>query len=148
VVAADAGAPAAVYVEEQARLLGLRSRLARSELHVVKAHQRVLELPGTGGQLAHHLLSAQRELTFKDNFIIACGTWQEATLAGAIGLEHGTASTEPVVLASAEDLKNPDHPIRKRTFELVVGLHPDKGGQLKVADQLAIWFPTAKHLLV
>ena len=36
------------YIAEQAQLLGLTKRLAKSELHVVKAHQKVFELPGTG----------------------------------------------------------------------------------------------------
>ena len=60
-------APGAEYIAGQARLLGLSSRLARSELHVVKPRQRVLELPGTGGQLAHHLVSTQEGITLQDN---------------------------------------------------------------------------------
>jgi hypothetical protein len=30
----------------------------------------------------------------------------------------------------------------------VVGLHPDKGGLFRAADQLEIWFPDARILLV
>jgi hypothetical protein len=136
------------YVLEQAALLGLPSRMAKSELHVVKPHQKVLELPGTGGQLAHHIASSQRDLTLQDNFVVACGSWQELTLAGLVALELGAPHTEFVTPAAASELKSPGHRLRQRSFDFVVGLHPDKGGLLHVEEQLAIWFPTAKILLV
>jgi hypothetical protein len=136
------------YILEQAGLLGLPTRLARSDLHVVKPHQRVFELPGTGGQLAHHLVSSQRELTLQDNFAVACSTWQELTLAGVVALELGAPHTDFAVRADVAGLKSASHPLRQRTFDFVLGLHPDKGGQFRIEDQLAIWFPTAKILLV
>src|SRR3954464_14077530 len=139
--------PSADYVAEQARLLGLPSRMARSELHVVKPHQKVLELPGTGGQLAHHLVTAQRDLTLHDNFTIACGSWQELTLAGVIALEMGAPHSDFATRVELEDLRKNDHPSRQRTFDIVIGLHPDKGGLFRLQNQLAIWFPTAKVLL-
>lgn len=144
----DLRSPGADYVGEQARLLGVPTKLARSDLHVVKAHQKVLELPGTGGQLAHHLLSTQRDLTLQDNFTIACGSWQELTLAGVIALELGAPHTDFVTRVEVNDLRNAAHPLRQRSFDFVIGLHPDKGGLFRVADQLAIWFPNAKTLLV
>ena len=55
------------YILGQARLLELPTRLARSELHSVKPHHKVLELPGTGGQLGYHLVSSQKDLTLQDN---------------------------------------------------------------------------------
>jgi hypothetical protein len=133
---------------EQARLLGLPTRMARSDLHVVKPHQKVLELPGTGGQLAHHLVSSQKDITPPGQLRVACGSWQELTLAGVIGLELGAPHSDFAVRADAASLKDPDHPLRQRSFDFVVGLHPDKGGLFRVEDQLAIWFPTAKVLLV
>jgi hypothetical protein len=136
------------YIADQAKLLGLSTRLARSDLHVVKPHQKVLELPGTGGQLAHHLVSSQRDLTLQENFVIACGTWQELTLAGVVGLDLGAPHTDYAMRVDVDGLRNPDHPLRQRTFDFVVGLHPDKGGLFRVEDQLAIWFPSAKALLV
>ena len=136
------------YILEQARLLGLPTRMARSDLHVVKAHQKVLELPGTGGQLAHHLVSSQKDITLQDNFVAACGSWQELTLAGVIALELGAPHSEFATRAEAAELKDSEHPLRQRSFDFVVGLHPDKGGLFRVEDQLAIWFPTAKVLLV
>lgn len=142
------GMAGADYILEQAKLLGLPTRMARSDLHVVKPHQKVLELPGTGGQLAHHLVSGQKDLTLQDNFVVACGSWQELTLAGIVGLELGAPHSDFVTRAESADLKNADHPLRQRSFDFVVGLHPDKGGLFSVENQLAIWFPTAKVLLV
>jgi hypothetical protein len=136
------------YILEQARLLGLPTRMARSDLHIVKPHQKVLELPGTGGQLAHHLVSNQKDLTLQDNFVVACGSWQELTLAGVIALELGAPHTDFATRAEAADLRTPEHALRQRSFDFVVGLHPDKGGLFRVEDQLAIWFPSAKVLLV
>ena len=145
-LALDAAGPE--YILEQARLLGLPTRMARSDLHVVKAHQKVLELPGTGGQLAHHLVSTHKDLTLQDNVVVTCSTWQELTLAGIVGLELGAPHSDFVMRADADALKDAGHPLRQRSFEFVVGLAPDKGGQFRVEDQLAIWFPNAKVLLV
>lgn len=136
------------YITAQARLLGIPSRLARSELHVVKPHQKVLELPGTGGQLAHHLVSTQTGLSLRDNFTVACGSWQELTLAGIVGLDLGAPNTDFAVPAEVAALRDADHPLRQRSFDFVVGLHPDKGGLFRGDDQLAIWFAGAKILLV
>jgi hypothetical protein len=148
VASLDLNASGADYILEQAKLLGLPTRIARSDLHVVKAHQKVLELPGTGAQLSHHLLSSQKDLRLQDNFAVACGSWQEMTLAGIVALEVGAPHSDFATRVDAGDLKNVDHPLRQRSFDYVVGLHPDKGGLFRVEDQLAIWFPTAKILLV
>ncbi len=142
-----AGDPAD-YIAGQARLLGLPTRLARSELHVVKPHQRVLELPGTGGQLAHHLVATQGDLSLKDNFTVACASWQELTMAGIVALDLGAADTGFATRVEVADLRDPTHPLRQRGYDFVIGLHPDKGGPFQVQDQLAIWFANAKPLLV
>lgn len=136
------------YIIEQARILGLPTRMARSDLHLVKAHQKVLELPGTGGQIAHHLVRSQEDATLQDNVVVACSSWQELTLAGVAALDLGAPHSDFVCPAATAELKNPDHPLRQRSFDFVVGLHPDKGGLFRVEDQLAIWFPSAKILLV
>ncbi len=136
------------YVLEQARLLGLPTRMARSDLHAVKPHQKALELPGTGGQLAHHLVSTSKELSLQDNFVVACSSWQELTLAGIIALELAVPHADFATHVGAADLKDPAHATRQRSFDFVIGLHPDKGGLYRVEDQLAIWFPTAKIVLV
>ncbi|MEZ4399110.1 MAG: hypothetical protein R3B06_03780 [Kofleriaceae bacterium] len=140
--------PAAEYVDEQARTLGVTPRLARSELHQVKSHQKVLELPGTGGLLAHHLVTTQDGLTLHQHCTIACDGWRELTLAGVIALDREAPRTDFIVAATAADLANPDHPLRQASFDFVVGRRPDKGGQLHAADQLALWFHGAKIVLV
>jgi hypothetical protein len=144
----DLRSAGAEYIAAQARLLVLPTRMARSDLHLVKPHQKVLELPGTGGQLAHHLVSTQPGLSLKDNFVVACGSWQELTLAGIIALDLAAPDTDFAVKVDVADLRDPGHPLRQHTFDFVVGLHPDKGGLFRVEDQLAIWFSGAKILLV
>jgi hypothetical protein len=144
----DLEGSAADYIADQAKLLGLPTRMARSDLHVVKPHQKVLELPGTGGQLAHHLVSSQNDLSLKDNFTVACGSWQELTLAGIVALELSAPNTEFATRVDVADLRDAKHPLRQRSFDFVIGLHPDKGGLFRVEDQLAIWFSGAKVLLV
>ncbi|HRG94677.1 MAG TPA: hypothetical protein PLR99_00420 [Polyangiaceae bacterium] len=146
--AMDLTSASADYLAEQARLLGVPTRMARSDLHVVKPHQKVLELPGTGGQLAHYLVSTHPGLTLQENVAVACGSWQEHTLAGLVGLDLGAPHSGFATRVSPDDLKRPDHPLRQRSFDFVVGLAPDKGGALRVEDQLALWFPTATVLLV
>lgn len=144
----DLTSAGADYILEQARRLGLPTRLARSELHAVKPHQKVLELPGTGGQLAHHLTSTQPDLTLRDNFVIACSSWQEMTLAGLVALDRAAPSSDFVVRVEPAELRDAGHALRQRTFDFVVGLHPDKGGLYRAVDQLELWFPHAKILLV
>lgn len=139
---------AAEYVDEQAKRLGVTPRLARSELHQVKSHQKVLELPGTGGLLAHHLVTTQDGLSLQQNCTIACDGWRELTLAGVIALDREAPRTDFIVAATATDLTYPDHPLRQAAFDFVVGRRPEKGGQLHAADQLALWFHGAKIVLV
>jgi hypothetical protein len=138
----------AEYIESQAQLLGVPTKLARSELHQVKPHQKVLELPGTGGQLCHHLVTTQTGLTLQVNCTIACGTWTELVLAGIVGLDLAAPNSAFIVAATAAELASDQHPLRQQRFDFVVGLRPEKGGKLKVADQLALWFHGAKLVLV
>lgn len=137
------------YIEAQARLLGITTRLARAELHQVKRHQKVLELPGTGGQLSYHIVTTQEEPTLQVNCTIACGDGRELALAGIVALEAGAPPrSEIIVAASPADLASDRHPLRQRQYDLVVGLRPDKGGKLALAEQLALWFHGAKVVLV
>lgn len=140
--------PGAAYVEAQAQRLGVPTRLARSELHQVKPHQKVLELPGTGGQLCHHIVSTQAGLTLQVNCTIACGTWAELALAGIVALELGAPNSDFIHAVTAEELKRDQHPLRQQRFDFIVGLRPDKGGKLAADDQLALWFHGAKVVLV
>ncbi len=144
----DLKAASADYIAAQAKLLGLPTRLGRSELHQMKPHQRVLELPGTGGQLVHHILTTQPGLDLATNAVIAASTWQELTLAGIVALDFGAPSSDAILSVPANALTQDKHPLRTARFDFVVGLHPDKGGLFRVEDQLAIWFSGAKILLV
>lgn len=144
----DLSASAVDYVTAQAKLLGVTTRLARADLHLVKRHQRVLELPGTGGQLMHHIATTSEGLSPQVNFTVACGSWQEHALAGLIGVELGAPHTDFALRAEAAQLRNDEHPIRRSSFDYVVGQHPDKGGLFRAEDQLSIWFPTARIVLV
>lgn len=144
----DLKRPGAQYIESQAQRLGVPTRLARSELHQVKPHQKVLELPGTGGQLSHHIVSTQAGLSLQVNCAIACGSWSELALAGCVALDLGAPNSEFIFSATAEDLKDDRHPLRQQRFDFVIGLRPDKGGKLAAADQLALWFHGAKLVLV
>lgn len=120
----DLDASGGDYVLAQAAALGLPTRLARSELHRVKPHHRVLELPGTGGQLAHHMVTTQEGIYLQDVFTIACDGWREVALAGLIAVELGGSGAPPIVLDALPDLARE----RGQDFHFVVGLHPDKGG--------------------
>lgn len=132
--------PPSDYLLAQARRLFINTRLARSELHVVKASQRVLELPGTGGQLAHHL-SHKHDLPFREVFTIACADWRELTLAGIAALDCR-------VLGEPKTLLDPDlAQCRDLPFDMVVGLAPEKGGRFAVR-QLEGWFPKIPLVLV
>jgi hypothetical protein len=131
------------YIIAQAALLGIDTRLARSDLHKVKAHHRVLELPGTGGQLAYHMVRTQDGLYLQDVFTIACDSWQELTLAGLVAVELGLTGEPPVRLDP--DLEKSSAEREKYTH--VVGLSPDKGGLFEPSF-LAERFPHATMVLV
>lgn len=146
---ADLTRSSAAYIEAQARRLGLPTKLTRSDLHQVKVHQKVLELPGTGGQLCHHLVSTQPDLKLQVNCTIACGTWAELALAGIVALDLGAPNSDTIVATTADELKKNDkHPLRQQRFDFVVGLKPEKGGKFVAADELELWFHGAKLLFV
>jgi len=144
----DLSANGREYIDAQAKFLGLPTRMARADLHVIKPHHKVLELPGTGGQLAHHLTSSQDDIALHDNFRIACCSWQELTLAGIIGLDLGAPHSNYAVKVEVGGMESPDHSLRQRSFDFVIGLSPDKGGLFQIQDQLAVWFSGAKIFLV
>lgn len=132
------------YITAQAKLLGLPTRMAKASLHKVKPHHRVLELPGTGGQLAHFMVQAQKgEIYLQDVFTIACGSWQERVLAGLVSVENAAPKAPRIILDKNLEI------IRKEnsTFDYVVGLDPDRDGFFE-RDKLKIWFPTATLVLV
>jgi hypothetical protein len=126
--------PAAEYIDEQAKRLGVTPRLARSELHQVKSHQKVLELPGTGGLLSHHLVATQDALSLHQQPApIACGTAGSERDAGRHRRARPRArrDTDFVVAATAADLTRPARAGSPappdRRFDFVVGRPPRQG---------------------
>lgn len=138
----DLTAPASEYITAQAKFLGLPSRMAKAELHRMRPHHKVLEVPGTGGQLAHHILVTQPELHLRDSFIIACATWQERTLAGLVAVDRGASGDLPILLDPKLEAARTRGP-----FDYVVGLAPEKGGAF-AKSALQSLFPSATVLLV
>lgn len=135
------------YVTEQARRLELPTRLGRSELHRgLRAHHKVLELPGTGGQLAHYLVEEVDGLFLQDVFTVAWSDWRDRLLAGLVAVEAGLTGSAPVMpepgLPALEG--DPDHP----AFDYVVGAAPERGVQPFTEDELQSLFPDAKIVLV
>jgi hypothetical protein len=131
------------YVTAQAKRLGLSTRMARSGLHKMQSHHKVLELPGSGGQLSYFV--ARRDgLFLQDVFTIACTDWTELALAGFVSVELGLSG------AAAPALVDPQlRAVRDAgtAFDFVIGITPDKGGSFD-ESKLRGWFPHATVLLV
>lgn len=137
------------FLVARAKDLGLPSRVARSEMQKIKPHHKVLELPGTGGLLAHWALTHNEGLFLDGAFHIACGTWQELTLAGLVAMERGDTNLQhrPIrdmrqdpKLESLRRTKGADADAWR--YDFVLGLATAKGGTYAEGD-LARWFPGA-----
>jgi hypothetical protein len=141
----DLSASGADYILTQAGRLDVNSRLARSDLHQVKPHQKVLELPSTGGQLAYHLVTTQPDLYLQSNFHVACGSWQELALAGILALECHAPDAQ--FTAFDPNLSFARDDVRRQNWDFVVGATTDKGGRFGF-ERLHELFPSAKVILV
>jgi hypothetical protein len=137
-------APGPDYLQAQARLLGVPIRLARADLHRIKPHQKVLELPGTGGQLSHYACTVQQDVFLQDNFTVACDSREELALAGLAALDLNAPNADFAWLDPDLSRIRQD---RGRSFDFVFGLHPDKGGNFE-APRLRELFPNATVVLV
>jgi len=124
----DLAADSETYLTEQARLLGLPTRLGRSSLHQLPKGAKVLELPGSGGQLAFHIAATQPGVYLQTGFTIGYDGWRERVLAGLVAVEAGLEkdALPLVALPNVESLRA----LRAegRGFDHVIGLDPDKGG--------------------
>ncbi len=133
------------YITDQARRLELPTRLGRSDLHRgLRPHHKVLELPGTGGQLAHYLAEQVDGLYLQDVFTITWSDWRDRLLAGLISVEAGLTGTVPIAPdPGLETLANggPD-------FDYVIGAEPVRGVQPHDEAELQALFPGATILLV
>ena len=137
------------HLLDRGRDLGLPTRMAKSDLHKLKPHYKVLELPGTGGLLSHYLLSRQQDdgLFLEGAFHIACATWQELTLAGLVAVELKATGELDAVRdvrgdTKLESLREPQGDRDPWRYDVVVGLGPERGGAY-AADALKRWFPNA-----
>lgn len=133
------------YVADQARRLELPTRLARSDLHTgVRAHHRVLELPGTGGQLSHYLAVRVDGIYLQDGFTIAWSGWRDRLLAGLVAVEMGLKGSAPILAQPGLD------PVRAKggRYDYVVGAEVGRGGEAADRAALAALFPGATLLLV
>ena len=132
-------APSSTYLQEQAARLDIPTRFARSDLPTgIQPHHRVVELPGTGGLLAHHICSTREGVFLQDVFTVACGGWEERALAGLVALELG--------VVDAPNLRiDPDLSLTRAAFEdqapdWVLGLSPKRGGRW-TREELLVAFP-------
>ncbi len=134
------------YFGLQAQQLGLVSQLARSDLHRgIQAHQRVLELPGTGGQLSGYLAGQLEGVYLQDGvFRIAWQGWEDRMLAGLVAVEHGLSGEAPIYeqpgidQAQAEDFR----------FDYVIGARPEREVHAYDLPELEQRFPGATIVLV
>ena len=140
----DLDAPGEDYLQAQARLLGVQTRLARADLHRVKPHQKVLELPGTGGQLSHFACTVQQDVFLQDNFTIACESTAELALAGMAAVDLNAPNAD---FARLDPDLSRTRAEAGRSFDFVFGLHPDKGGRFESA-RLKELFPFTTVVLV
>ena len=91
--------PTTAYLYEQAQRLDLNlpRDVAAELLPMPEPHHRVLELPGTGGWLAYHMLArTENNLYLRDNFVIACEGWQEMMFAGLIAVALDAPPNQPL----------------------------------------------------
>jgi hypothetical protein len=137
-------APSREYVAAQAEFLSLGQRLAFADLHKVQPHHRVLELPGTGGRIAHYVVTEQAGIFFGDVFTMACGSWQERLLAGIVAVECRTVGPTRIRVDPELELARPEG---REKFSHVFGARPEKGGKFARPD-LERWFPNADVVLV
>ena len=139
----DLGAAAPDYIAAQAKTLGVPARGAKGDLHRVKPFHKVLELPGSGGQLAHHIAHTQPEISFRDVFTVSCASRREWVLAGLVAVER-TAAGDDLAIAIEPSLDA----WRGKPFDYVVGLSPEKGGAFSREDLAAVFPPSTTLLLV
>lgn len=136
--------PGSDYLQAQAQRLGIPYRFARSSLpRGIKAHHKVLELPGSGGLIAHHVCSTLEGIYFQDVFTVACAGWKERLLAGLVALELGVGGVPPIL----EDPTLEGARQRLPAPDFVLGLSKEKGGRF-TEEQLRPWFPSTTTTLV
>lgn len=138
-------APRADVLTAAARGLGLPHRYAATSLHKLQADTRVLELPGTGGQLVARALERSPDATLHLNATVLTRDWADRAMAGFVAMELDAPHQDFVV--NDPDLTWATDPERRRTYDLVFGLRPANGGT-EDEDRLRGRFPQATLVLV
>ena len=130
---------------EAARVLGLPHRFAGASLHKLQAATRVLELPGTGGQLVARALDRSPDATLHVNCTVLTADWADRALAGLVAMEFDAPHQD--FIHADPDLAWASGPEERGRFDLVFGLLPDKGGRW-TEDTLRGRFTQATLVLV
>jgi hypothetical protein len=132
-------------ITDMARALGLPHRYAGANLHKLQAATRVLELPGTGGQLVARALDRSPEAALHVNCTVLTSDWADRALAGVVAMEFDAPNQ--AFIKHDPDLSWASSPEHRSSFDLVFALQPDKGGVFS-EDQLRGRFPQATLVLV
>jgi len=138
-------APRPDALADYAKTLDLPARFAGADLHKIQSDKRVLELPGTGGQLVARALERSPDAYLHTNTTVLTATWAERAMAGLVAMEWDAPGVDfardDADLAWATDQE------QRHRFDLVFGLLPEKGGRW---DSLALAgrFPLATIVLV
>jgi hypothetical protein len=119
--------PQADSLADYARSLDVSARFAGADLHKIQADQRVLELPGTGGQLVARALERSPEATLLANATVLTGSWSDRAMAGLVAMELDAPSIE--FIRDDPDLTWASQQDQRQRFDLVFGLKPEKGGR-------------------
>jgi hypothetical protein len=138
-------APRAEALTAYGRLLGLPTRFAGADLRKLQAETRVLELPGTGGQLVARALERSPEAWLHVNTTVLTASWADRAMAGLVAMECDAPGVDFVV--DDPELAWATEPEQRNRYDFVFGLQPEKGGQHTEAA-LTSRFPTAILVLV
>ncbi len=132
-------------IASAAKALGLPFRYAGANLHKLQTGTRVLELPGTGGQLVARAMTRSPDATLHVNCTILTRDWADRALAGVVAMEFDAPHQD--FIRDDPDLAWATSAAERGRFDLVFGLDPDKGGAFD-ADTLSSRFPVATIVLV
>jgi hypothetical protein len=132
-------------ITDYARALGLPSRFAGADLHKIQTDKRVLELPGTGGQLVARALERSPEAWLHIHTTVLTSTWADRAMAGLVAMEWDAPGVAFVV--DDPQLTWATAPEQRNRFDLVFALQPEKGGAYSELA-LASRFPAATLVLV
>ncbi len=138
-------APRPDAITEYARLLDVPSRFAGAELHKIQADKRVLEVPGTGGQLVARALERSPDAWLHTNCTVLTASWAERAMAGLVAMEWDAPGVD--FTRDDADIAWATGPDQRHRFDLVFGLLPEKGGRWDAAT-LSSRFPAATVVLV